>query len=176
MEPWFKTGTFYPSNDMAFLTTFSCPRPACLEAPNVCLLQEAFLDCPQSWAIRLYVQDLHTHKACVIFLPGLVPRPTLLFPLIQVSSLPSFRYLPRCLLSKTSPDDFISLCSLQFHQIPHLLLSLCRVYPTSLYFCCCCCSVAKFCLTLCDPMDCSLPGFTVLHCLQVCSNSYPLSQ
>ena len=27
----------------------------------------------------------------------------------------------------------------------------------------CCCSVAKLCLTLCNPMDCSTPGFTVLH-------------
>ena len=25
--------------------------------------------------------------------------------------------------------------------------------------CCCCCSVAKLCLTLCDPMDCNVPGF-----------------
>ena len=30
---------------------------------------------------------------------------------------------------------------------------------------CCCCSVAKSCLTLCHPMDCSKPGFPVLHCL-----------
>ena len=30
---------------------------------------------------------------------------------------------------------------------------------------CCGCSVAKSCLTLCDPMDCSLPGFPVLHYL-----------
>ena len=37
-----------------------------------------------------------------------------------------------------------------------------------------CCSVAKSCLTLCDPMDCSTPGFPVLH--RVCSNSCPLSQ
>ena len=28
----------------------------------------------------------------------------------------------------------------------------------------CCCSVAKLCLTLCDTMDCSMPGFSVLHC------------
>ena len=27
----------------------------------------------------------------------------------------------------------------------------------------CRCSVAKLCLTLCDPMDCSTPGFPVLH-------------
>ena len=26
-----------------------------------------------------------------------------------------------------------------------------------------CCSVAKSCPTLCDPMDCSMPGFPVLH-------------
>ena len=25
------------------------------------------------------------------------------------------------------------------------------------------CSVAKSCLTFCDPMDCSMPGFPVLH-------------
>ena len=28
-----------------------------------------------------------------------------------------------------------------------------------------CCSVAKLCLTLCDPMDCSTPGFPNLHYL-----------
>ena len=28
-----------------------------------------------------------------------------------------------------------------------------------------CCSVAKSCLTLCDSMDCSIPGFPVLHYL-----------
>ena len=30
----------------------------------------------------------------------------------------------------------------------------------------CCHSVAKSCLTLCDPMDCSTPGYPVLHYLQ----------
>ena len=29
----------------------------------------------------------------------------------------------------------------------------------------CCCSVAKSCPTLCDPTNCSMPGFPVLHCL-----------
>ena len=27
----------------------------------------------------------------------------------------------------------------------------------------CCCSVAQSCPALCDPMDCSTPGFPVLH-------------
>ena len=29
----------------------------------------------------------------------------------------------------------------------------------------CCCSVTQFCPALCDPMDCSMPGFPVLHYL-----------
>ena len=29
----------------------------------------------------------------------------------------------------------------------------------------CCCSVAQSCATLCDPMDCSMPGFPVRHYL-----------
>ena len=29
-----------------------------------------------------------------------------------------------------------------------------------------CCSVSKLCLTLCNPMNCSTPGFPVLHCLR----------
>ena len=32
--------------------------------------------------------------------------------------------------------------------------------------CCCCCSVAQPFLSLCDPMNCSTPGFPVLHYLQ----------
>ena len=30
---------------------------------------------------------------------------------------------------------------------------------------CCCCLVTKLCLTLCNPMDCSMPVFPVLHYL-----------
>ena len=32
-------------------------------------------------------------------------------------------------------------------------------------YCCYCCSVAKLCLILCDPMNCSTPGFFVLYYL-----------
>ena len=48
--------------------------------------------------------------------------------------------------------------------------------PDSCHNSCCCCSVAKLCLTLCDPMNCSTPSFPVLYFLLVCSNSCPLSQ
>ena len=41
---------------------------------------------------------------------------------------------------------------------------------------CYCCSVIQSCPSFCDPMDCSKPGFSVLHQLQeACSNSCPLS-
>ena len=39
-----------------------------------------------------------------------------------------------------------------------------------------CCSVTQSCLTLCDPMNCSTPGFHVLHYHQSYSYSCPLSQ
>ena len=39
-----------------------------------------------------------------------------------------------------------------------------RIYPV-ISSCHCCCSVAKLCLTLCDLMECSTPGFLVLHYL-----------
>ena len=35
-----------------------------------------------------------------------------------------------------------------------------------------CCSVAKLCLTLCEPMDGSMPGFPVLHCLLESAQTY----
>ena len=33
----------------------------------------------------------------------------------------------------------------------------------NVHFTICCCSVAQLCPTLCSPMDCSTPGFPVLH-------------
>ena len=56
--------------------------------------------------------------------------------------------------------------------LKYLILSLCLVniyFYSSLnleiVFIRCCCSVAKSCLTLCEPMDCSTPGFPVLDYL-----------
>ena len=40
-----------------------------------------------------------------------------------------------------------------------------RIASSPQTFSLCCCSVAQSCLTLCDPMDCSMPGFPVLHYL-----------
>ena len=45
------------------------------------------------------------------------------------------------------------------HKIKRCLL-LGRKAMTKL---CCCCSVTQSCPTLCDPMNCSTPGFLVLH-------------
>ena len=40
-----------------------------------------------------------------------------------------------------------------------------RHCPRSFSLCCCCCLAAHSYPTLCDPMDCSTPGFPVLHYL-----------
>ena len=49
------------------------------------------------------------------------------------------------------------------HTGCHILLN--RVPCYTVGHCCCCCSGAKWCPALCDPMDCSTPGFPVLHYL-----------
>ena len=49
-----------------------------------------------------------------------------------------------------------------------LLLYCCLFLPLGLLIFAwniCCCSVTKSCPTLCDPMDCSTPSFSVFHCL-----------
>ena len=37
----------------------------------------------------------------------------------------------------------------------------CKSAPLRTQFCFCCCSVTQLCLTLCDPMNCSMPGLPV---------------
>ena len=37
---------------------------------------------------------------------------------------------------------------------------------------CCCCSVAQLCLTLCNPMDWSMPGYPILHHLLELAQTY----
>ena len=45
------------------------------------------------------------------------------------------------------------------------------------YVCCCCCSVAQSFPTLCNPMNCSIPGFPVLHYLPEFAQTHcPLSR
>ena len=47
-----------------------------------------------------------------------------------------------------------------FTTLTDLLFSFCISSPSF-----CFCSVTQLCRTLCDPMDCSTPGFPVLHYL-----------
>ena len=58
---------------------------------------------------------------------------------------------------------------IQFHLYNYLLPPSLPIFQTVLKpwtwisSCCCCCSIAKLCLTLCNPMVCSTPGFPVPH-------------
>ena len=60
------------------------------------------------------------------------------------------------------------------------LISTCSHHDTGIFgnfcSCCyCCCSVAKLCLVLCDPLDCSTPGLSVVLSPGVCPSSCPLN-
>ena len=47
-------------------------------------------------------------------------------------------------------------------QICIILWKVLHLYVS---FICCCFSVIQLCLALCNPMDCGMPGSSVLHCL-----------
>ena len=55
------------------------------------------------------------------------------------------------------------VCIPKWYSLFTFLWALCK-WDNTIYFCCCC-SVTKSCLILCNPMDCSMPGFPILHYL-----------
>ena len=78
--------------------------------------------------------------------------------------------------------NIIGFCMFIFHFVTFLSLEFLEDFIFCLFFrflgifcvkrvffffltCCCCCSVAQLCLTLCDPMDCSISGLPVPHYL-----------
>ena len=92
--------------------------------------------------------------------------------LTYFTKLTSFHVYPCCckwqniiLLWLTNIPVCVFLCvSVCVYNIfIHSLLSeLVFSFSLDVYYCC---SVTQSCLTLCDPMDCSTPGFPVLHYL-----------
>jgi len=74
-------------------------------------------------------------------------------PWLQVLELVSFHnHMIQCLIIYLSVNHL----SFYVYIYPYIYGS---IYPF------CCCSVTKLCLTLCEPMDCSTPGSSVLHSL-----------
>ena len=85
------------------------------------------------------------------------------FPCLHGMSLPTHTSTgdPTSLTSRsgifscevTAPFPWVLACT-RFCLCPPRVES---VFPSVL--CCCCCSVAQLCLTIFNPMDCSMPGF-----------------
>ena len=70
-------------------------------------------------------------------------------------------------------DFFLLICSsvwlenkiksvIEQSESPFLCICPCKSLQALSNYCCCC-SVTKSCQTLCNPMNCSMPGFPVLH-------------
>ena len=68
--------------------------------------------------------------------------------------------------------DSVYICiNIQYLFFSFWLTSLCVTDSTPTHINCCC-SVAKSCLTLCSPMNCSMPGFPVLHYFPKCAQTH----
>ena len=66
-----------------------------------------------------------------------------------------------CSLNHWTTREVPSFCifALHIHGEPNFHIRCVSVVSCLV----CCSSVAKWCLSLCDPMDCCMPGFPVLH-------------
>ena len=68
----------------------------------------------------------------------------------------------KILIQEKQAEDNIRNPTNQRHYLPTRWCS-CIYFLQSIILYCCCCSIFQLCLTLCGPMDCSTPGFPVLH-------------
>ena len=68
----------------------------------------------------------------------------------------------RFLTAKLKLFDYYLLAKLYPSTTDNIIGQFCKNTSCLCQFLCCC-LVAHLCPTLCDPMDCSVPGFPVLH-------------
>ena len=160
---------------MAWLFIFSH-----LEKRRVSILIKSNLSCILLWSmpLRTYLKKIclsQNSKDFLIFLPeiiylGLVPF-EVNFLYLWGKSWDFFfnvQLFEHHVLKKDYP----------YHRIVFYIFENKLLIYTCTYFwdllsstvpliccCCCCCLVTKLCSILCDPMDCSMPGFLVLHYL-----------
>ena len=70
---------------------------------------------------------------------------------------------------QNGPLAFLAACSVFFYSSALVTTRETKYFfshllSISFYYCCCCCfAVAQLCLTLCNLVHCSMPGFPVLH-------------
>ena len=103
-----------------------------------------------------------TSLVCLLLSPSLCSHPTLQHILLAQH----LQHHPTLLCLTAPPSSRSVRVPPSPAQMTPVSFSLHFLFPLW-----CCCSVAQACLTLCDPMDCSTPGFPVLHHLP-CSNLF----
>ena len=95
--------------------------------------------------------------------PTLLQMPEIYWWTGQMKSLAWCRYLSVLLILCPTHQTSSPLCIQQLTSVVCITWALHPLAPS--INCSCCCSVAKSCLTLSDPMDCSMPDFPDLHYL-----------
>ena len=75
---------------------------------------------------------------------------------LSVFIIVSFGLIPGSRIIEAKTMMFMHIAKLTFRSVEPIVTTVSRKSH-------CCCSVAKVWPSLCDPMDCSVPGFPVFH-------------
>ena len=94
---------------------------------------------------------------------SVMPSTSELEPLCSLSSVKAFFASPPAALVGAPPDESFSTGPPRNSVNCIYFYSERKVTVTEKIKLTLCCSVVQSCLTLCDPVDCSTPGFPVLH-------------
>ena len=114
---------------------------------------------PKYWSFSFNIRPSNEH-------PGLISFRMDWLDLLSVQGT-----LKSLLQHHGSKASILLLSAFFIVQLSYILyivsiVYMCQYQPSnfsSIPLDCCCCSITQSCLTLCNPMDCSMPGFPVLH-------------
>ena len=93
--------------------------------------------------------------------PLALGTPWLMAPSVQSLPMSSCGLLLSCVFPSSASYKTLVIGFRATWRIQEALFSKSLITSANCYHC----SVAQSCLTLCDPIDCSMPGFPVLHYL-----------
>ena len=120
------------------------------------------------WAgpLQKCFRELHLVCCHPLLLGIIIGRSLMKSVTVGIISISMYSVSHSIFLMRTPRRNLSHFLIMRIHKFPKQITLLlfpgpCKLHPSELIPCCC--SVAQLCPTICNRMDCSTPGFPVLH-------------